>query len=131
MDFKAREKVAGFLLHTAKIQEEAPRTRMRELAPEEEIGGDIEVIGEREILIHRFDAEILSVAWAAETHGMALEHDLALIRSDRTGQHFDQRRFARGVVAAERVDLAGEDPEVDPVERRHAAVALRDGAHLR
>jgi len=34
MDFKAREKVAGFLLHTAKIQEEAPRTRMRELAPE-------------------------------------------------------------------------------------------------
>ena len=43
-------------------------------------------------------------------------------------EHLDQRRLPRAVLAQERVDLAGPQVEIDPVQRHHAAVPLRHAA---
>ena len=55
--------------------------------------------------------------------------DFALVQSVDAGENFDQRRFARAVLAQKRDNLSGLEAHADIVERLGAAERLRHAAH--
>src|SRR5205085_1017910 len=85
-----------------------------DLAPEKDIGADIEIVGKRQVLIDGFDAMIACIDRPGEAGGPALEEYLAFIGMIDTRDAFDQSRFAGTVVA----------------EERHHFAAMDIGAHL-
>src|SRR4029450_13837011 len=64
-----------------------------------------------------------------DRHGDAVHRDRAAVVAQGAAAALDQRRLASAVVAEERQDLAVADVEIDPVEGRHRAVALRRAPH--
>ena len=52
---------ARFLLHLPGSRMKAQQALVRQLAAEKDVGGDVEVIGQREVLIDGLDAERLGV----------------------------------------------------------------------
>ena len=100
------------------------------LAPEEHVGDDVEVVGEREILVHDLDPELGGVARAVDVDRLALEEDLALVERVDPDDALDQRRLAGAVVADEGHDLAPAHLEVDAVERLDRSEGLRDAPAL-
>ena len=79
--------------------DEAAETARLHLAAEEDVGADVEIVGEREVLIDRLDPGATSVHRACERNGAAVEDDLAVFRGVDAGDAFDKRRLARAVVA--------------------------------
>ncbi len=96
------------------------------LLAEEDVGDDIEILAEREILEHRRDAEFQRPAGAGDVDGPALEEDLPGRRLVDARKHLDQRRLAGAVVADQRDDLAGMDIKLDVRQRRDRAELLGD-----
>ena len=103
---------------------------VRPVAAEEDVLGDAERAGGRELLVDEADAEVLALAHRAERDRAAGEGDLAGRWREGAGDDVDERRLARAVLADEADDLAGRDAEVDAVQHRHVAEALRDAADL-
>ena len=99
-----------------------------ELAAEEDVGDDVEVLAQREILEDGGDAEVERGAGLGQRDGLAVESDRAGARRMHAGEDLDQRRFAGAVVADQRHDLAGVHVEVDVGQRRDGAEILRDAA---
>ena len=83
------------------------------LAAEEHVLHDVEVVAEREILVHDLDPEAGSVLRAVDVDLTALEEDLTAVRRVRARDALDERRLAGAVVADERHHLAGAHLEVD------------------
>ena len=100
-----------------------------ELAAQPQVRDDVEVVAERQILEHGGDAEVLRIGGTVDVDDLAVELDRAGIRRVDTGQHLDECRLARAVVADERDDLALVDPEVDVGERLDGAEVLADAVH--
>ena len=107
-----------------------PAQAVELLAAEEHVLDDVEVVGQREVLVDDLDAEVGRVLRAVDRDGLAVEEDLALVDRVDAGDALDQRRLAGAVVADEGHDLAGRDVEVDLVEGLDGAEALRDSAQL-
>ena len=99
-----------------------------QLLAEEEVGDDVEVLAEREILEDGGDAERERVGRAGQRHRLAAEVDRAGGRLVHAGEHLDQRRLAGAVVADQGDDLAGMDVEIDVGQRRDGAEILGDAA---
>ena len=53
---------------------------LTQLAPEPQVGDDVEVVAQREVLEDRRDAELLRVGGAVDVDGLAVELDRAGIR---------------------------------------------------
>ena len=96
------------------------------LAAEEEVGDDVEVVREREILVHGGDAELRRVLGGANGDRDPVHRDLTVVGRVDAGDDLHQRRLAGSVVADEPDDLAGVDLEVHAVERLDGAEALAD-----
>ena len=120
----------GFLVHAAEIHERREQAFAEELAAQKDVGRDVEVVGEREVLVDGLDAERLGVARLLDRDRSSVDSDLALVGRRGAGERLDEARLAGGVVAHQRVDLAGVDGEVRPRERLDAAVALLQPAQL-
>ena len=103
---------------------------MRALASEEHVLDDVEVVGERKVLVDGLDAELGRVARRADASRMSVPQDLAPIRRVDTGHRADQDRLAGTVVTDERGDLARRDLEVDPGERVHRSEALVESSQF-
>jgi hypothetical protein len=95
---------------------------------EEQIGDDVQVFAQRQVLEHGGDAH-------AERHARVLQRYPAAEIFDRAGrglvdagEDVDEGRLARAVVSHERDDLSGMDVELDVGKRRHRAEALGDSA---
>src|SRR6185437_3495450 len=99
-----------------------------ELAAEEEVGDDIEVLAEREILVDGRDSELGSRVRRAQRDATPVDVELTLVRAQRAGDRLDERRLSRAVVADQRDDLACADLQVDAAERDDGAEALVDPA---
>ena len=99
-----------------------------DLVAEEQVRDHVEVLAEREVLVDGGDPKLQCVARAGHGDRLAAEADLAGGRRVHAGEHLDQRRLARAVVADERDDLAGMDVEVDVGQRRDGAEVLADAA---
>jgi hypothetical protein len=104
----------------------------RRLAPEQQVLGDRQPGHERQLLVHHRDAGPLRVRRASQALQLAVDPHLAAVGAVgvHAGEHLEQRRLARAVLAAEAEDLAGAGGEIRPGERAHAAEALLDAGHL-
>ena len=75
--------------------------------PEHHVLHDVEVVGERQVLVDGGDPRVRRVLGRAEVHRLALPDDLAAVGLPDAGDRLDQRRLARAVVADQGGDLAG------------------------
>ena len=119
--------LAGLGLH-GRIVERAPGRQ--QFAPEEDVGGGIDIVGERERLVDRLDAIALGIARASDRDRLAIDPDLAGIGPVSAGQDLDQRRLAGAVVPEQPDDLAGMEIDADRIDGLDAAEGDRDVAHL-
>ena len=95
--------------------------RRGQLAPEEEIARRVEIVGERERLVNGLDAEPLGITWIRDGGRLAVDPDLAGVRSLRAGKDLHQRRLAGAVAADQPHDLAGAEVDRDVVDGADAA----------
>ena len=102
-----------------------------QLAPEEQIGGGVDIVGERQRLIDRLDAVSLGVARIVDLRFLAVDEDRAAVALIGARQHLDQRRLAGAVVAEQADDLAGIEIDRGVVDRLDAAESDRDVASSR
>ena len=98
--------------------------RARQLAAEEEIGGDVEARHEVELLEDRGDAGGLRGARVGEAHRLAVDPHLAGVGRDDAGEDVHQRRLAGAVLAEQRMNLA----RLAGRSRRRAAPGRRRSA---
>ncbi len=101
-----------------------------ELAPQEQVGRGVEILGERQGLIDRLDAVAPGVAGAVDRSRPAVDADLARVGPIGAREHLDQRRLAGTVVAQQADDLAAAKIERHVVDRAHATEADAHAAHL-
>src|SRR4051794_23477877 len=125
-----RARLLAHLLGVDHPQDRAQRALALDLPAEEEVGGDVERRGHREVLVDGLDAGLLGVVRALEVHGLAVEQDLAGVGDDVTGEDLDQAGLAGPVVADDREHLPGAEVEVRAVDGGHVPVALDDVAGL-
>ncbi len=119
-----REAVEGLLrrvLHGRLVEDPAPGA----LTTEEHVGDDVEVVRQRQVLVHDLDPEPGGVAGPVDGDGLPLEEDLAVVEGIDADDPLDERRLAGAVVADEGHHLAGLDLEVDLVQRPDRAEGLR------
>ena len=107
-----------------------PGARRDLLAAEEEVGDDVEVVAEREVLVDGRDPQCGRVLGLGDRDLLAVEADRAVVGGVDAGDRLHQRRLAGAVVADEADDLAGVDGEVDPVQRLDRAESLADSLQL-
>jgi len=100
------------------------------LAPEVEVGDDVEVVAEREVLIDRRDPDVGGVRGRVDPHLLAVEDELALVGRPHAGDRLDERRLPSAVVAHERDDLPRVDGELHLGQRLHGAEPLGDSFQL-
>ena len=100
------------------------------LAAEKEIGGDVELRHEVELLRDDHDARRVRFARVGEAHGLTGQRDRALVVRDDARKHVHQRALARAVLAEQDVDLARVQVEIDAAQRAHPAEAFLDPPHL-
>ncbi len=95
---------------------------------DEEVLGDRQLLDDLDLLRHVGDALGARVGRGGEADDLAVELDGAVVGAGRpdAGQDLDERRLAGAVVADQRVDLAGLEPEVDAAEGRHAGELLAE-----
>ena len=98
-------------------------------SPEEHVLDDVEVVAQREVLIHDLDPENGRIPRPVDRDRFAIEADLAGIDRVDAGQALHERRLARPVVPDECGDLALIDVEVDIVQHVHRTEALVDAPH--
>ena len=131
LDLEGLQHLARRLAHAPAIDRrqdaQAPDARF---APQENVGADVQIVGQRQVLIDRLDAERARLARVGELDRPALVKNLALVRRVHARDALDQRRLAGAVVARQRQHLAGLQVERDLLQRLHAAEALRGAAHL-
>jgi len=86
------------------------------LAAEEDVGDDVEVVAEGEILVDGRDPEFGRVLRARDRDFFPFEAEAAGIRRVDPRDRLHQGRLAGAVVADQTDHLAGADGEVDPVQ---------------
>src|ERR1700689_451468 len=103
-----------------RLNEPAQAARL-DLAAEEDVGADVEIVGKRQVLVDRLNAYAARVHWACETNRSVVEDDLPIFRRVDARDAFDERRLARAVVAEQTHHLAARDIETHVVDRDEAA----------
>src|SRR5262249_3239909 len=96
----------------------------------EEIRGRIEMLGERQILVHGLDSERAGFPRIRDRDRFALEQHFSAVSLVDAGDDLDQRCLAGSVVTDDRMDLVWTEREVAFTKRHHAAEALLDIACL-
>jgi hypothetical protein len=97
---------------------------------EDEVGDDVEVVAEGEVLVDGRDSQFGRVLGAFDPHFLAVEADRPLVGGLDAGDGLHHRRLAGAVVADEADDLAGVHGEVDPVQSLDRAEPLADFLQL-
>ncbi len=113
--------------HAPPADDPAP---VAQLVADRQVLGDGQVPEQREVLIDHLHPEPDRVARRHAGDLGAVDQDGAAIDRVDPGNHLDQRRLARAVLAGEAVDLAGCDAERHAVQRLHAGEMLGDVAQL-
>ena len=122
-----RHHLAGLGFHRGVVEGAVGR---QDLAAEEDVGGGIDVVGQRQRLVDRLDAVALGVARRCDVGLLAVDVDLAGIGPVGAGQDLDQGRLAGAVMAEQADDLAGMEIDRHVVDRLDAAEGDGDVAHL-
>ena len=99
---------------------------LHRLAAEEDIGGDVLLLGQRQILIDHLDAAPATLAGAGAVERLTVEPDVAFVERIYSGDGFHQSRLAGPIVADEAGDSALVDRQVDAIQYLHGAETLGD-----
>ena len=95
------------------------------LQPEPDIFRDREVGEKRGLLVDTCDAQLLGEGRRQSVQRPSRHRDLPGIRLVRPGDDFDERAFARTILAEQGMHLAGLQVEIHAPQRPHAAEAFR------
>jgi hypothetical protein len=106
------------------VADETAEIAALQLAAEEDVGGDIEIVGEREILIDRLDAGAARIDGLGRSSACCPRTRFAGVLLVDARHALDECRLARAVVAQQRDDLALVHVEADIVYGGQAAEAL-------
>src|SRR4051794_29982517 len=105
---------------------EPQAAELARLPADEDVVLGIQVRKSDELLVDDGNAGRLGRGDAAEGQRWPADQHLAGLRPPRAGEDLDNGGFARAVLAAQRVPLAGGNVEADVLERLDPAVALAD-----
>ena len=111
----------------------APETGLfggAQLAAEIEVGGGIDVIGDGERLVDRFDAILLGVARVVDIGEIAADQDVAVVALVGAGEDLDQGRLAGTVMAEQGHDFAREEVDGGVIDGVNAAEGDGNVAHF-
>jgi len=96
------------------------------LGPEDHVLEHRHLVGQHEVLVHHADARGDRIGRRGELDLLAVDLHDALVGRLHAVEDLHERRLAGAVLAADRVDLARFDGEVDVVVGDHAGEAFRD-----
>ena len=123
---QAGQDLRGAGLHGGLVEPEA----LLHLPAEEHVVDDVEVVAQREVLVHHLDTEVVGVGRRRDVRRLPLEEHLARIEREDPRDALDHRRLAGTVVADQGRHLTGPRDEVDTPQRVHRAEVLATSAHL-
>ena len=95
-----------------------------------DIFGDSEFVKERGLLADDGDPGAACRRRSERANRISIDLDGAGVRLKRSAEDFDERRFARTVLARNRMDLASLKREGHAVKRTDAAKGLRHGGRM-
>ena len=98
------------------------------LAAEEQVGGDIQVLAQREVLEHGLDAGRGRGLRRMNRQLRAVQQQAAGVGALHAGDDFHQRGFARAVVADQPGHLAAPRLQIDAAQGLHGAEVFGDAA---
>src|SRR5262249_24202689 len=124
-DPEALEHLLGGHLHVSLVEHDARDA----FAAEEHVLYDIEVVAQREVLIHDLDAQCSGVTRAVYHCPVPVELVGARVDRVRPTDALGERGLAGAVVTDEGHYLAGPGLEVDILQHVHGAEALVDAVH--
>jgi hypothetical protein len=116
----------AFTLHRSLIDEaEASR-----LATKKKILSHAEVRSERELLMNNANAQPGRVRGRSDARRGALHQNVTRVRYMDAAERFDERGFARAVLAEQRMDFTRTQVEAHAAQRPHAAEGFLDFTQL-
>ena len=125
-DAESREQRAGVMVQFRPVDEgAAPRRRT-----EEYVFRDRHFLDQRKFLVNDGQTGAPGLGDPVKARDLPVDEQFSLVRAVRvqTAQELDQRRLARAVFAAQRVDFARKQVERHVLERRDAGEGFRDVA---
>ena len=97
----------------------------------EDILGDRGILAERDFLMDEAYAKPLRGGWRCDGDVLAFETNGAFVGLHNAGDDIHQRGLARAVLAAQRVNFAALQREIDPGQRFDGAEGFRDVADFK
>src|SRR5579862_8007771 len=118
--------LGGLQLHRVLVEQAAAQL----FPAEEHVLDDVQVVGQRQVLVHGLDPQRGGVPGAPDVDRLPIEEDLAMIRLMRAGDRAGKHRLPGPVVPAETGHLAGGQVQVHSVERLHRPEVLVNASQL-
>src|SRR5215472_1480239 len=118
--------LARLYLHRVLVEQAAAQT----FPAEEHVLDDVQVVGQRQILVDGLDPERGGVPGVPDVYRSPLEVDLAMVRLVRAGDGAGEHRLPGTVVPAQAGHITREQVQVHPVERLHRPEVLVDAPQL-
>ena len=97
-----------------------------ELAPEENVRGSRQIVGERKVLVDGLDPHGARVNGTVEVDGLTLKANFTMARPKIAGDDLHERRLPGAVVAHQADHLAGGNLHVNVMQRADRAELLAD-----
>ena len=99
-------------------------------AVEKDVGGDVEIVEDAQLLMNKLDAERAGFARRTYLGSLAIDLHRAAVACDGAAQDLHQGRLAGAILTNQRDDLTGADAQADVIERDDAGESLADSLHL-
>src|SRR5215469_14508825 len=119
---KRAEGLCRLPLHRVLVEQAAPQT----LPAKEHVLDDVQVVGQRQILVHGLDPKCGGVPGAPDVYRLPLEVHLTMVRLMHSRNAAGEHRLPGTVVTAQTGHLAGGQVQVHPVERLYRPEVLVD-----
>jgi hypothetical protein len=126
LDADVGDRLSRALAHRAVVEQPV---RMDDLAVEEDVVEDAQLVDQRKVLVDGVDAERAGMHDGAELDRLAVEVDRPRVRLVVAGEDLDQRRLAGPVVAEQPEHLAVLEMEVDGAQGGNRTEALGHALH--
>jgi len=126
LDAELGEGLGGLAAHGGCRQETERAEPDRLLPAEEEVGGDVALVSQGQVLIDGLDAGAPGIGRRVEAPGLAVDFEMAGVRAEDPAEDLHQGRLACSVIAHHGGHRTERELDRDVVERANAAEVLAD-----